>query len=184
MVCDLCGKREAIIFLEKMNENIKKRINLCTLCATKRKIVMSDSVPPPPQNVDAAFAEVAERERKNHPDSKTLCPSCGANLYDIKQKGIIGCSECYEVFKNEIIEAMTQHGIYGPYTGTMPYRIEGFRSTLTIRSDIQAKLDAAVKAENYEKAAVYRDYLRALEKGSVADGSIDSENGESDDDIE
>ena len=183
MVCDLCGKREAIIFLERMNENLKKKICICSVCAAKRDISMPNSKTPL-QNVDAAFAEAAERKRKNHPDSQTLCPSCGTNLYDIKQKGIIGCSECYETFKNEIIEAMTQHGIYGPYTGTMPYQIEGFKNTLTIRSDIQAKLDAAVKAENYEKAAVYRDYLRELEKGCVTDGIIDSENGETDDDIE
>ena len=41
---------------------------------------------------------------------------------------------------------------------------------LADRADLQAKLDEAVKNENYEKAAVYRDFLKALERGSVSDG--------------
>ena len=53
----------------------------------------------------------------------------------------------------------------------MPLRVKEFRHALTDRADLQAKLDEAVRTENYEKAAVYRDYLRALEKSSVADGS-------------
>ena len=180
MVCDLCGKREAEIFLEKANKNIKKKVNICSACAIERGIT-APIEGTKAQNVEAVFLEVAEREKKNHPDSKRLCPSCGTNLFDIKQKGVAGCPECYEAFKNEITESMAQHGIKGKYTGTMPRRVAGFRNALTDRADIQAKLDAAVKSENYEKAAVYRDYLRALEKGSVADGSIDGENGEADD---
>ena len=56
----------------------------------------------------------------------------------------------------------------------MPSRLRSFRSRLTDRMDLQAKLEDSIKSENYEKAAMYRDFLRALEKQSVADGS-DSE---------
>ena len=52
----------------------------------------------------------------------------------------------------------------------MPKRLASFRNSLTDRADLQAKLDEAVKNENYEKAAVYRDFLKALERGSVSDG--------------
>ena len=53
----------------------------------------------------------------------------------------------------------------------MPKRIASFRSLLTDRIDLEAKLEQSVKDEDYEKAAIYRDYLRALERKSVADGS-------------
>ena len=73
---------------------------------------------------------------------------------------------------------MIEHGITGTYTGSFPKRLSGFRNALTDRNDLQAKLDEAVREENYEKAAVYRDYLRALEKGSVADASDSTLSGE------
>ncbi|MBP5283792.1 MAG: UvrB/UvrC motif-containing protein, partial [Treponema sp.] len=46
-------------------------------------------------------------------------------------------------------------------------RIRGFRSTLTDRTLIQGKLQESIKNEEYEKAAFYRDYLRAMEKTPV-----------------
>ena len=35
---------------------------------------------------------------------------------------------------------------------------------------IQGKLEESLKREDYEKAAVYRDYLKALEKSPVSGG--------------
>ena len=170
MICDLCRTREAVIFLEQMDKNIKRKINLCAECAAARGIAAP--VPAPnQQNVAALFQEIVERNMALDSDSKRVCPSCGKSILDIKQQGIAGCPECYEVFKAEIRESMNAHGITGTYTGSMPLRVKGFRNALTDRADLQAKLDEAVRTENYEKAAVYRDYLRALEKGSVADGS-------------
>ena len=61
--------------------------------------------------------------------------------------------------------------ITGTYTGSMPRRIATFRSRLTDRIDLEAKLEQSIQNEDYEKAAIYRDYLRALERGAVADGS-------------
>ena len=50
----------------------------------------------------------------------------------------------------------------------MPQRLSTFRSVLTDRIMLQNKLNAAVEDENYEKAAMYRDYLKALEKKAVS----------------
>ena len=49
----------------------------------------------------------------------------------------------------------------------MPKRLDTFRSVLTDRIALQGKLEESLKNEDYEKAAVYRDYLRALEKSPV-----------------
>lgn len=53
----------------------------------------------------------------------------------------------------------------------MPNYVKGFRSVLTDRILLQSKLEESIEKEDYEKAAVYRDYLKALEKTSVA-GSV------------
>ena len=52
----------------------------------------------------------------------------------------------------------------------MPNRLSTFRSVLTDRIALQAKLEESIKNEDYEKAAIYRDYLKALEKSPVAGG--------------
>ena len=58
----------------------------------------------------------------------------------------------------------------GRYTGTMPNRLRNFRSVLNDRIVLRTKLEESLKKEEYEKAALYRDYLRALEKTHVAGG--------------
>ena len=169
MKCDICNKNEGVIFLECMTNKGKMKITLCPQCAAQRGIA-APSVNPNAKNLGAIFEEVRQIRLKNDPNSKRLCPVCGKNLAEIKNTGRTGCPECYETFKTEILEAMKNNGITGTYTGTMPKRLSGFRNALTDRADIQAKLEEAVRNENYEKAAVYRDFLRALEHGSVADG--------------
>ena len=58
----------------------------------------------------------------------------------------------------------------------MPKRIRNFSSVLTTRVAIQGKLEESLKKEDYEKAAIYRDYLKALEKAPVAgDGDAEDE---------
>ena len=53
----------------------------------------------------------------------------------------------------------------------MPQRLSSVHSVLNDRMILQNKLDAAVASEDYEKAAMYRDYLKALENEAVADGA-------------
>ena len=69
-------------------------------------------------------------------------------------------------------------GVQQNYTGMLPRRLASFRNTLTDRMDIQLKLEESVRNEDYEKAAVYRDFLHALEKSSVSDASDSCQTGE------
>ncbi|MCR5495857.1 MAG: UvrB/UvrC motif-containing protein [Treponema sp.] len=174
MVCDLCKKNEAVIFLESLGKNGKRKINLCMACAMSRGIQAPVSAQNA-KNLASVFKEIEEKEAAFDINSKRLCPVCGKSLFDILKSGLAGCPECYEVFKSDLTSFLNSCGISGPYTGSMPNRLSGFRNSLTDRSDLQAKLDEAVKSENYEKAAVYRDFLRALEKGSVQDGLYEDE---------
>lgn len=174
MLCDLCKKNQATIFLESVGKNGKKKINLCFSCAVSRGI--ATPIPEPEaKKIAAVFNEIEERELKNDENALRLCPICGTSLKKIKETHFAGCPECYETFKTEITEELKTHNFYSKYVGSMPKRLASFRNALTDRIDIQAKLNLAVKQENYEKAAVYRDFLRALERGSVVDGS-DKEN--------
>jgi protein arginine kinase activator len=62
-------------------------------------------------------------------------------------------------------------GITKNYTGTLPNRLENFKSSLNDRVVLQEKLQKAIQEENYEKAAVYRDKLKMLDNQSIEEVS-------------
>lgn len=127
------------------------------------------------RSIGSLFEEISQAEKVENPEESRLCPVCGRSLAVLRKTGRAGCPECWEIFKTEMASILNERGIKGSYTGTMPRRIGSFRSTLTDRIDLEAKLEESVKNEDYEKAAIYRDYLRALEKRSVADGNESAE---------
>ena len=170
MLCDFCCKNEANIFLEQVGKNSKTKICLCKNCADVRGIDPSMN-PENNKNIISVFEEFFEKKNATDPENKILCSVCGRSLAIIRKTGIAGCPECYSTFAEEIHEMLRNFGIHQNYTGTLPRRLVNFRNTLTDRMDIQLKLEESVRNEDYEKAAIYRDFLHALEKGSVADAS-------------
>lgn len=177
MLCDFCKEREAVIFLEQMSGSGQKRkINMCAECAIDRGI-SSD-----PRSIEASigdlFKELANLSRKAQRESRRMCPVCGLSVGEIRKKGIVGCPECYAIFKEDIRKYIMGKGIKGVYTGSMPERLSNMRSVLNDRIVLQDKLSQAIEKEEYEKAAMYRDYLRALENVSVADGEGENVPGE------
>lgn len=112
-----------------------------------------------------------------------ICPVCGCSFNTIvKMNFKIGCPECYYVFEKEITQYYKTKNIQIPYTGSLPKRLKGYKSALVGRIEAKLKLEEAVKNEEYEKAALYRDYLKALNNPRVMDGedsdNIESENSE------
>lgn len=172
MLCSLCHENDAILFVEQTNPMIpKKRMGLCFGCAHQFGIspyskVIGKSL----SALFDAFLKVgaAEDAYKNSPDKSKLCPVCGISLLQIKKSRKAGCPECYSIFKNDIDEIFKNIGVTREFNGSMPKRIKNFNSVLTTRVAIQGKLEESLKKEDYEKAAVYRDYLLALEKSPVS----------------
>ncbi len=170
MLCDFCREREAVIFLEQMTSTGQKRkINMCAECAMER------GISPDTKNIESSigdlFKELATITKKLQKENSRMCPVCGSSIGEIKKSGKVGCPECYSIFKDDIHQYLVGKGVKGVYTGTMPARLASMRSVLNDRIILQNKLSAAIQNEEYEKAAMYRDYLRALEKNPVADGN-------------
>lgn len=172
MKCDICHEKEAIVFIRQVSGSSVNELHLCTGCAQERgfsadeaKIEMSLS------NLLSGLVDTSlGQSSKNR-----ACTVCGQLVKDIIDSKRAGCPECYVQFKKEIAAQLRVDGIEGEYTGTFPRQLAYFKSALTDRMMLQSKLEKAISEEDYEKAAVYRDRLRVLEKKGVL--SSDSEEG-------
>ena len=169
MICDFCHEREAVIFLEQVNGNGQKRkISICRECA------QAHGISPDPKSIESSigelFREINAFTHKLAVENSRMCPVCGMGIVELRKTGKAGCPECYAIFKEDIKTLLKKNGINGSYTGSMPERLAGVHSVLNDRIALQNKLNDAVASEDYEKAAMYRDYLHALEKSPVAGG--------------
>ncbi|MEE1181193.1 MAG: UvrB/UvrC motif-containing protein [Treponema sp.] len=174
MICDFCHEREAVIFMEQMTGlGLRRKINICLECAIDR------GISPDPKSIESSignlFKELSEVSKKITERENRVCPVCGTKLGDIKKTGKTGCPECYAIFKNEIRQALENNGVKDVFKGTMPARLSTIHSVLNDRVILQNKLNDALEREDYEKAAMYRDYLKALESHAVSDGSAASQ---------
>jgi protein arginine kinase activator len=161
MLCDICGRREAVLFVTQSHNGEKKEIHLCAQCAKERGL-----------NADSALLAKSLGDLVKELDkTEKVCYACGHKLKTILKTGQVGCPECYTAFKDEIKQMFVSKGRDLPYTGSMPKNLDHFRSVITDRIAIQHKLEDSVKKENYEKAAMYRDFLKVLDKGAVSDGT-------------
>jgi len=157
MLCDVCSQREAVLFVQQLSVSGKKEIHLCVQCAKER-------------GIDATAAKIGlslENLVNAISGPQKVCYVCGKSLDDIQKKGHAGCPECYVAFHEEMKTMLSAKGLDLPYTGSMPKKLAHFRSILTDRIAIQNKLDASIAHEDYEKAAMYRDFLKTLEHPAV-----------------
>lgn len=157
MVCDICGVRDAMMAVQQVSSSGRKEIHICLQCASQRglsahngKIEMS---------LAGLFESIAKAQKK-----QIICPVCGAGSENFIKKQQLGCPECYNIFSQEIKNTLTQRGVTGTYTGSMPARLTNSNSVLVNRMQLKEKLEQSVAQEEYEKAAMYRDRLKVLDK--------------------
>ncbi len=168
MICDFCGARDATgIYLEHIGyDGNKQKLYICLNCAKQRGI-SSD-----PKSIQVAFSgllkELKEKKILEKAQTDMVCPVCGMHSSSFDSDDNLGCPECYLVFKDIIDKKLENRGIPCRFTGKMPKRLARFRSVLNDRILLKNKLDDAIKNEDFEKAAVYRDYLRALSSKSIS----------------
>lgn len=91
------------------------------------------------------------------------CPVCKRTYSDFRRTGKIGCSECYTVFRAPITETLRQVQPSVTHTGKIPSKSgEGLKLKRKYES-LRQELSAAVKNEDYEKAAKLHKEIREIE---------------------
>ena len=185
MLCDDCGHHEAVVHIVQIGPQGRVEKNLCEKCAAGYGELMPESQPRKNMSVDdflrGMFRQPAEqgekpKEREGEPLVLT-CPNCGMSYEDFQQTGKIGCSVCYDTFRQQLEPLLRRVHGSRVHSGKIPHRSGG---ALEMKHEIEMlrrKLREAVQQEEYEKAAEYRDRIRVLEKelgareGGMEDGN-------------
>jgi protein arginine kinase activator len=148
-MCDECGLFPGNIHLTQIVEKGSESFHLCAGCAKRHGIHVTAD-----ENEMSVFSQESAENRE--------CPSCRMKLSEFRSKGRLGCPACYEAFDKEIEMLLNQ------VHGSSDYRGKKYRSTLINEvnkgglSQLCLDLDAAIKNEEFERAAVLRDAIHDL----------------------
>lgn len=183
MMCSNCGKKEANFMYTEIINGVKKEIRLCSDCADKLGFLESMSFNMPSLDFSSFIGDFlneyntlmpsifSERERV------LKCSECGMDYDEFLRTGRFGCSNCYDVFQQEIEPLLKQlHGdtrFLGKKSNNN-LKASRLKELETIEKVENNKLDTlkeelkqAIRVEDYEKAAKIRDEIKALEGDEV-----------------
>lgn len=160
MLCQNCGRNEATIHIKRIVDGESSELHLCSGCAQHLGYAGVHS------GIGSNIGALLSRffpDAAMYPDKdEKRCPGCGATFDEIVRTGVMGCSECYDTFYERLKPSLMRiHGRathVGKVSATRDDRMER-RAELR---HLEEARNAAVAAEEYEKAAVLRDQIREL----------------------
>ena len=151
VICVQCGEREAYVFIRRSADGGSGcDLALCETCARGRGISagkgglelnIDDLIGDGPGSSPTAAANA-------------VCPGCGLEIGALRREGRLGCSLCADTFFDEITKVVGRRAPVGAVDSAAA-------SSLEPRA-VRLELEAALAAEDYEKAAKLRDELSRL----------------------
>lgn len=160
MQCDVCKSAEASVFLTQIVGGKMQKVNLCPGCSKEKGV----NDPTGFALADLLSGMGDQKSMERNPGG-VQCPVCGFTQGDFKKTGRLGCSRCYDVFAEPLAGMLKNMHKGVQHTGKSPAGLRAKRERARRMKDLQQNLDAAVAAEEFEKAASLRDELRQLEAG-------------------
>lgn len=167
--CERCNKYKANVHIVKMFEGIKKELNICEKCAKELGEFNLNSI----VNVENAFSlnilgGLIEYFNNNQQSSiikinDSKCPKCGTTYAEFKNSGFLGCDECYNQFIKILAIFIKRVQNSSEHVGKIPSRCG---SDVIMKKELimlRDKLQKAILAEEYEKAAEIRDNIKNIQ---------------------
>lgn len=176
MICKRCGKNNAEIYYKQTVNGKTNEYALCSKCAEELKKEGKLNIKLPSMFDDFDISSIGGglfgmndlfslpfEQKRARVAEKKRCTLCSSTFDELVKSGKVGCAKCYEVFAEEL--GRTVESIHGrvKYSGKIPKK---HRAKETKEDKIKAlknEMKAAVKAQEFEKAAEIRDAIRTLE---------------------
>lgn len=159
MMCEKCGKNPATTHVKTVINGVMHEKNLCAYCAAKEGYGNFNHLSLA-NMLASMFGDGIESGRL---DNKR-CACCGSLFSDIVESGRVGCSECYDTFREELMPSLQRLHGKTTHVGKAPEAVQKSPGKEERLQKLREQLNAAVKAEEFEQAAKFRDEIRLIEK--------------------
>ncbi len=186
MLCEICKIREANIIYTEVIGGVRTEHHYCAQCAKELDFgpysAIFDTGFPLGRFLSGLMGISGSEDAGEESAPQIVCPTCGTTYQEFIDNSLFGCQDCYGVFDLLITDRIKQLQGSDSHKGKKPAR---FSKIIPASSSIvtgaepaddtereeqinvfQARLDEALKKEDYESAAQCRDEIRRL-RGEV-----------------
>lgn len=166
MLCQECRLKEANIHIVKNINGTQSELNLCEQCARKKEEL--DFSFEPQFTLHKLFNSMLNQSlcgsREAMQADKIQCPSCSLTFSQFSQVGRLGCSRCVPAFEEKIKPLLRRIHGGSIHTGKVPVKARKRVNILREIDQLKEDLKAKIQNEEFEKAALLRDRIKAAEK--------------------
>jgi len=149
VVCEICGQREATFHFKEVINGQVRELHLCEVCA-REKGLLEESFFMPDFSLSNLMTGLSSLEVPFLKEKVERCPNCSLTYEEIRKKGKIGCSFCYQTFREYLIPLLERIHGKSYHSGKVPTRKEmGDEKSKQIYR-LRRELDKAIKEERYE----------------------------------
>jgi len=157
MLCDNCGKEIAKVHYKEIKDDKTIECNLCEKCALEKGLHVS------PKKQAFSISNILAGMADEVGSSTAKCQGCGLTYAEFRETGRLGCSECYDAFKEQLRPLLRRIHGSNVHTGKSPHATEGVLEKIREIEDLKLALKHAIEREDFEKAAEIRDKIKDLE---------------------
>jgi protein arginine kinase activator len=167
VTCEMCGEEPATMHLLRVVDGTVSHTHLCPGCAEEVAeqadgLALVLAVPSVLRHLGKNPAAEESAPALPVDAEERFCGVCGTTLSDVRESGLVGCANCYQIFA-QYLEGSLQDGAEPTeHLGKMPHRGP---ETDTLRHEImrlERMLRELVSCERFEEAAGVRDRLTEL----------------------
>jgi protein arginine kinase activator len=157
--CKRCSK-PATLHITEIHSGNAVAIHLCEVCAREYMDEDGDSVGDDPAAELAAKLEALVSG--NDDEAQIRCTECGISF---REQGRLGCPNCYEDFRDELMPLLENIHEEATHKGKRPVRSPGQTEDQYRLIQLRTEQREAIEREDYEAAARLRDEIATLEDG-------------------
>ncbi len=166
MLCQNCKKNEATTHIKSVINGEATQSHLCSVCA--QNLGMSGFFDDFSFNLPGLFASLFDDSIFALGESRLdRCEKCGSTFDDIIRSGKVGCADCYEKFYSKLLPSLQRiHGKVNHSGKTVKKAPEvPKKKEPTVQekiAEMEKEMAKAIEEQNFERAAVLRDEIKAL----------------------
>ena len=161
--CSICNK-EATVHLTQIVNNKIHKVDLCESCAQKKGVTDPEGFSLADLVSNTALTQTPSEEQQ-------ACPSCGYTTADFRRTGRLGCAECYGVFSSLVLPVLEDMHAGTSHQGKVPEVALSRQASQVQLKHLKDSLARSIAEEAYEKAAEFRDQIKAIEEAEEVEVS-------------